>query len=110
MAGAGNYPDRLQRLVRSTTKDPTNGQEEETFTPGSFYWCRIEPTNGRKQRQYGAEQTGADVTIYVRNYPDLSALDRLYSTEWDETYILDNIRRGDNELIADGFIFDALTV
>lgn len=108
MAGAGQYPDRLQRLVRSVTKDPNNGQEEETFTAGDYYWCRLEYPTGRRQRQYGAEQTGADVTIFVRNYPTLTALDRL--TDGTTTFILDNIRPGDNELIADGYLFDALEV
>lgn len=108
MAAAGNYPDRLRRLVRSVTKNTANGQDEESFTQGDYYWCDIEYTNGRRQTDYGATQTGADVTITFRNYPTLSALDRM--TDGTSTYVIDNIRYGDNELIADGFYYDDLGV
>jgi head-tail adaptor len=108
MAAAGNYPDRLRRLVRSVTKNTDNGQDEESFTPGDWYWCRVEVTNGRRQQDYGANQTGADVTITFRNYPTLSALDRM--TDGTTVYELDNIRQGDNELIADGYYYDDLDI
>lgn len=110
MPAAGQYSDRLQRLVRSTTKDNTTGQDQEIFTPGAYYWCSVEPVAGRRQTQYGGEQTGVDVTVRVRNWPELSALDRLYNAEWDETYIIETITRGDNETIAEGYLFDALQV
>lgn len=106
--GAGNFTDRLQRLVRSTTKNTDNGQDEETFTPGDWYWCRIEVTGGRRQEDYGAMQTGADATIFIRNTPALTALDRMQ----DDTtvYVLDNIRQGDNELIVEARYYDELAL
>lgn len=107
--GAGQYPDRLQLLQRSTSKDSSNGQDVETYTPSSYYWCRVEPTTGRNQRDYGAEQTGADVTIVVRNQPSISALDRM--SDGTSTYILDNKRKeGKTELVFDGFYFDDLNL
>lgn len=108
MAQAGQYPNRLQRLVRSTSKDATTGQDEETFTPGASYWCRLEIANGRRQRDYGANQTGADVTVYVRNYPTLTAQDRL--TDGTATLILESVRAGENEWICEANYFDDLSV
>jgi len=94
--------------VRSVSKDSTNGQDEETFTPGSYYWCRVEIGSGRRQRDYGANQTGADVTVYVRNYPTLTALDRM--TDGTATLVIESIRAGDNEWICEAHYYDDLDI
>lgn len=109
---AGDYPDRMRRLVRSTTKSTSTGQEVETFTPGAYLWCNIQIDSGRKQIDYGTDQTGQTATILVRNLPTLSSLDRLYAVEWDETYVIDTIRRGtdNNELICECYRYDTLEV
>lgn len=108
MANPGTYDTRFQWLRRSTTKNAQNGQDEETFTGNGYLWGALEQTTGRTSSDYGAEQTGADVEIRVRNYPTLSPLDRLYSAEWDETYILDSIRRANNELVIEAHVYDDL--
>lgn len=108
--GAGNYYDRLRLHVRSIDKNTANGQDEETFTPDAYLWGRVEVESGRKQADYGANQTGADATIYVRNLPTVSALDRIEAVEWEETWVIDRVRRGNNELILDCFRYDELAV
>ena len=110
MADAGQYPDRLQWLKRTTTKDPDTGEDQETFPLNGYLWCSIEPNVGRRQQDYGAEQTGVDGQIRIRNMPAVSALDRLYSAEWDETWILEDIVRGANELIVRCHRFDDLVL
>ncbi len=104
--GTGNYPDRMTWLVRSTTTDTTNGQPVESFTPSGSLWCRVEETNGRRQRDYGVEQPGADAVIYVRNYPNLSALDRLQSLQWGDIFQIEHVHRGKNELVIQAFKID----
>jgi head-tail adaptor len=110
MAYAGDYYDRATRLIRSVSKNAQNGQEEETFTEGNTFWCRIDYANSRRQKDYGADQTGADGTIYIRNYPTLSPLDRLYSQEWGEVWIIESIKRGNNELICECTKYDDLAL
>lgn len=107
---AGDYSDRIRRHVCTQTVNPANGQEEETFTPSNYLWARIEIDSSRKQQDYSSQQTGVDATIYIRNYPTLSPLDRLYSQEWDELWIIQSIKRGNNELICDCLRFDELEV
>ncbi len=107
-AFSGDYYDRLQRLTRSVTKNPDNGQEEETFTPSEYLWGRIDYANSRRQKDYGSDQTGADGIISIRNYPTLSPLDRLYSQEWGEVWVIESIKRGNNELICECSKFDDL--
>lgn len=108
--GAGNYYDVLRHQVRSVTKDTTTGQDVETFTDGDLLWGRIEPTARSSQTTYGAKESGADGTIYLRCMPDVSALDRLYAEEWEELWIIDNVVRGANEMICDVFRFTDLEV
>ena len=110
MAGAGIYGDRLQRLVRTVTKNPQTGQDEETFTPAEWLWATVESLTGRRQRDYGADQTGADAVIRVRNWPTLSALDRLSRPVWGETYVIDTIAYGDNETVCTCIKYDDLTL
>lgn len=104
---AGTYNDRLKWLKRTATKDQY-GQDKETFTDHGFLWASIEVTTGRKATEYGGEQSGQEATIRIRQMPSLSALDRLEAPEWGELWIIDHIRRGDNELIVEAVMHDDL--
>jgi head-tail adaptor len=104
---AGGYGDRMTWKKRTTVKNAL-GEDEEVFADNGFLWSAIDLGSGRNNTDYGAEQTGADAIIRVRNWPGLSALDRLYSAEWDELWIIDNIVRGDNELVCNCVKYDAL--
>lgn len=108
MRAAGKYTENLTWKQRTITKDTTNGQDVESFTNNGFLWCAIDSVTGTQRRDYGSEQTAADVIVRVRNYPSLSALDRLYSAKWDETYIIEDIGRGDDELICRCYRYDEL--
>ncbi|MBX9677422.1 MAG: head-tail adaptor protein [Gemmataceae bacterium] len=108
MNGAGQYADRVTWRKRTITKKPDNGQDVEQFADNGQLWASIELTGGRKQTDFGATQTGADAVVRVRNMPTLSALDRLYSAEWGELWVIDHVRRGDNELVCECVKFDAL--
>ena len=108
MRKAGEYGERMQRLVRSITKDGVTGQDKEHFTPSELLWCKIDVGSGRQQRDYGGEQTGATGTIAVRNYYPVSALDRLVALQWGETWIIQTVHRGDNEMICECYRYDSL--
>jgi head-tail adaptor len=110
MMAAGQYKDRLTWLKRTVAKNPNNGQDEETFTENGFLWGSVELTTGRKSIDYGAEQTGADATIRLRNYPTVSALDRLELKAEGELWVIDHVRRGDNELICEVMKYDELNL
>jgi SPP1 family predicted phage head-tail adaptor len=110
MMAAGQYKDRLTWLKRTVTKNPNNGQDEETFTVNGSLWGSVEPTTGRKAIDYGAEQTGADATIRLRNYPTVSALDRLELPAEGELWVIDHVRRGDNELVCEVVKYDDLNL
>lgn len=108
MNKAGEYFDRAQWLKRSTTKDAATGQDVEAFPANGYLWCAVEINSARRQESLGATQTGVTATVRIRNFPTVSALDRLYLPEWAETWILETVRRGDNELFAEAHRFDEL--
>lgn len=108
MGRAGEYDTRLRWLQCVKTINTTNGDREGVFVPNGYLWCAVEETNSRRQSEYNATQTGADVEIRVRNYPDLEATDRLQDVESGYVYKLDGIRNGDDELIVDGYRLDVL--
>ena len=110
MANPGFYSDHVQWLQHSLTKETSYGQEKETWTSIGWLWCKLEETSGRSSKDYGAEQSGAELEIRIRNYPAISTLDRFFSPKWNQTYIIDTIRRGDNELIVDAHVYDDLTI
>lgn len=94
-------------LRRSASVNSDNGQPVESFATNGTLWARVSEDNGRRQADYSTGyQTGADVTIYVRNRPNLSALDRL---SFDgRVYAIDSIQVNflDDELICTAFRFD----
>jgi head-tail adaptor len=104
---AGDYPDRVRILRRNATVDEIGGVHECFFYDG-WLWARVEEENGRRENEYGGTQTGADGTIYIRNYPDISPLDRIednYGLVWR----IDSIHQGDDELLATVSRDDSLT-
>lgn len=109
MAGAGKYPDRLQLRPQSTTR-ATSGACPESFDDESttYLWCRVEPTTGTRSSDLGGAQTGVDCVVYIRNYPTISAKDRLYWPAEEVTLEIEHIRSGDNEQIAQCSYYDEL--
>ena len=106
---AGRYNTRMRLHTRSLTKDANTGEEVESFTASATYlWCNVDETNGRREVSYKVRLTGADATISVRQYPDLSALDRLEDVGTGQVWRLDWVRRGTNELVCDAFRWDEL--
>jgi head-tail adaptor len=94
------------KWLKATRLPNTLGQPEESFALNGYLWCQVESNQGRKQEDYGAERTGITATIRIRNYPEITALDRLESVEWGDLWVIESIGRGDNELIADCYLFD----
>lgn len=103
----GEYRDRLRWFRRTTRKDSQTGQDIEVFTANGYLWASIESITGRRARDYGADQPGGLSEIRIRQYPAVSALDRLEAVEWREVWILEDIARGDNEIIATAHRYDA---
>lgn len=106
---AGEYRQRLVWLKRTTSKG-TTGQDEETFTDNGRLWCAVSDGSGRQYRAYGSEQSGSDFTVRVRNFPALSALDRLQAYGSGELYVIESIGRGENELVCTCQHFDDLNL
>jgi head-tail adaptor len=106
---AGVYNERLHWMKRSNTKDNI-GQDVASYTHDGYLWANVEPETGRRQDDYGADQAGQNGTIRIRNYPTVSALDRLYRPEWEQTWIIDSIVYGEDEIIVAAHVYESLDV
>src|SRR4051812_42193862 len=107
MADAG-LNERLRRHVAAKTKNTDNGEEEITYTPGAYYWCLVEWNNGRRDTRYGAVESGADVIVRVRQFPALSALDRLETADGIMLH-LESVIPGDNEWVCQASMLDSMS-
>lgn len=101
----GQFDTRLQRLVCSRSTSPTSGEREATFTPGAYYWCRLEITGSTVRDDFDSNQTAVTATIFVNGFPALTALDRL-EDEDGGVWRIDSLYRGDQETVCDCYQFD----
>jgi head-tail adaptor len=107
MSRAGQYPHRVQVLVRTSTTNAL-GEVVESFTPTQFLWCRIEEDSPRRAGEYGGNQTGIEGTISLRNYPAITTLDMLRDG-YDRTWKIEGKTTGSNEVILNVYTDDSLT-
>jgi head-tail adaptor len=105
---AGNYNTRLQRMVCVRTKNATNGDLEESFTPGAYYWCAVEYTGSSVRDDWDGNQTAQDITVRVRNFPDLTALDRFQDADGREI-VIESMYPGSDEWVCECYSRDGGT-
>ena len=100
---AGDYSYRLQWLQCSRTADGTTGDRPKTYTLNGYLWSSIELQSATVQNEYGAQRTQASGTIRLRNWPAIQTIDRIYSIEHDQTFVIDGVRKDldNNETILD---------
>lgn len=98
---AGEYSNRLQLLQCTRTLDTATGDKPKTYTAAGYLWAAVDLESASVQSEYGAPRSQSTGTIRLRNYPTVTTSDRLYLAEWEQTYIIDGIRWGDNETICD---------
>jgi hypothetical protein len=99
MNRAGTYNVRFRHYSRTKTKNPDIGQEEETYTAGSYYWGSLDELDGSEVAEFDGLQSGATAEIRLRNLVAVRATDRLIDQEDSETWLVTGVRRGDNETI-----------
>lgn len=107
---AGQYESSFTWLVRTTTKETTTGQDEETFTSNGILWGSLYSDTAIEADAFGSVQSQSTGTIRFRQYPDLKATDRLVYRNFDTTYLITGVRWGDNETIAECILYDAQTI
>jgi hypothetical protein len=103
MMAAGGYPDRFERLVYTRGNRDGFGDVKPniTYPPGGYLWGHLGEAFAGREEVLESERNRVRAEIRLRNYPDVKPLDRLVSVEWEETYQVETVRRGDNELILD---------
>lgn len=108
MPAAGQYNVRLRWLKLNAEPDNLTGDEVPVHTFEQYLWASVDETNGRRQEEAGAPQSGVDVEIRLRNYPEVQATDLLEDDFLGYVYHIDALRNGDDELIVDAYRMDTL--
>lgn len=105
--GAADYGSRLI-LLRATKTTQTTGQPERVYNAVRYLWAGVEETNARREDVGHGTQTGVDVEIRIRNYPDVTTDDLLKDKYFGYVFRIVGIRNGDDELIVDAYRWDTL--
>lgn len=98
---AGIYNMRLLWRSYTETLDDNSGELVITHTDNGYLWCSVVENNGRELTEAGAKITGADCEIRCRNYPPIDVKDLLVDEYYEQTYRINSIYQGDNEMILD---------
>lgn len=99
----GIYSTKMEWLQASRESDGTTGAQKKTYASGGYLWSFLGGQQGAIEQtdQFGAVRLVVTAEARIRQYPDVKPIDRLRDTEWDETYQVVGVRRGDNEIIVD---------
>lgn len=107
---AGDYNQPFTWLLRTTTKDSTGnaptGQDVETFTSNGLLWGQMFTDTAVEANAYGSLQTQSTATIRFRQWPTLSAMDRVVHEQFGETYMVTGIRRDGPDTICEAVLYD----
>lgn len=89
-------------LKRTLTKNPTTGQEEETFSPNGTLWGELKELGANRQLYYGMMNSQATLEVRLQQFPSLDANDRLRELRFNRLLILDglNVDFEQNELVV----------
>jgi hypothetical protein len=100
MPAAGAYRVRYQ-WQRNGLADPDGaGQKARDYEAGGFLWgTDAELMDAGEDERGGGKRQRTTATIRVRNHPAVRPRDVLYSAEWDETWKVMTVQRGDNEML-----------
>lgn len=102
---AGNYPDRFEWFsVTRPAPDLVGHRAAARDWPGvsqGFLWGVLEDLQPGEETLQGSDKPTVRARVRLRNMPPVKVQDRLRHTEYNETYRIESVTRGDNELILD---------
>lgn len=106
----GTYSESFTWLQRSTTRDTSTGADVEDFTSNGTLWGSIEPSTGQESMSYGDKISQSVAIIKLRQFPAVSALDRLLHKRSGLTYDITGryVNWLANEVVLQATVFDSV--
>lgn len=100
-AGRYDHPFAwMKRTAQGGGKD-SFGQPADSFASQGTLWGSLDDLSGGRASAKESDGTKVTATVKVQNYPAVVAGDRLVDGQWSETWTVDSVARGDNELVLD---------
>ena len=95
------YPDRFNWLIYSRIPDSFGDVKPgEVLADGGPLWGRIDNVDSSTEERLSAKRQTQTATITLSQYVPVKPFDRLFDVEWSETWRIENVRRGNNEMIC----------
>jgi head-tail adaptor len=91
--GTGDYRHRFAWLQSSRTEDTTTGDRPRSYTNQGNLWGSIDLESATEETQLGAVRETTYGTVRFRGWVGVSAMDRLVWNQFNETFIVDGVRR-----------------
>lgn len=88
----------------SRTADGTTGDRPKTYTAtGTYFYGTADFESGTEQNEYGAQRSVVSGTAKFRNYPSITANDRLRLVRDNLVFNIDGVRKDweNNQTICD---------
>ena len=102
---AGNYNWAFTWLQCVRTADGTTGDKPKSYTSNGILWGSAKLESANVENEFGAVRSVVTGTVRLRNWPDITTLDRLLWTpsSGTETLIIDGVRKDwdANETVLD---------
>jgi hypothetical protein len=106
------YDQSFTWLKQTTNKNTDNGQEEEVFSNNGTLFGSLVLTNGSEQDEYGALQAISEGEVRLRQFPAITALDRLLHKQFNEVYVIKGVYKNQraNETVLQVKLYENLNI
>ena len=106
---AGNYPSVMAWASHSyATADSFGAKADQWADTGVRLWADVDAISSNLETVMDDRRATVRATIRVRNYPDVRPKDRLTWLKWAETYQVESVHRGKNEIVCECYLVDGV--
>lgn len=101
MAGAGTYSTRLEWSAAPLGAPDSFGERQRVPAVNGLLWGAIDNQSSGEEVVNGTLRNVLRATVRIRNAVAVKPRELLRDVEWDETWTVESVYRGDNETVCD---------
>lgn len=101
MRGAGTYPTRFEWFEHTLGAADRMNHPADVWTSIGHVWGKVEQAAAAPVEVLDAERAEQKATVTLRNRVGVAEKDRLFDTNWAETWEVTAVRRTPTETVCD---------